>query len=1150
MTADNTLRAVQAQLQATDPNHSVWVSAAAGSGKTKVLTDRFLRLLLNGTRPQDVLCLTYTQAAAAEMIERLTQQLSQWAVLPEEELGVVIGNLLFGAMLDDGSTTEQQARIATLLPRARSLLAVVLDCPGGLRIKTFHAFAQEILARFPLEAGLAPHFAVLEDAADAQALQEQALADMLLHGRQEGDIAAAWALLAGRMDQQRLLALLRQILHNRHRLQPVLDKHGDVTTACSELYRQAGLTPGQKVAATLLAACAEAALPLAALQDWAQQLHREGKSDKATLLQAWCAAVPSERAARWLEYRTFFLTKDADPRDRLLSAATKKAQPHLIEPLLVEQTRVAEIARIISALARAETTAAVLQLGAAFIAAYDTRKTARAALDFDDVINRAAALLAEPGIAPWVLWKLDGGLRHIMVDEAQDTSPQQWRIIQALTEEFFAGAGAVTARRTLFVVGDPKQSIYSFQHAEPRMFTAMQEVFATLARGAGQELATINLDVSFRSVPLILNMVDRIFARPEVQKGVSDSAIRHLPCNDKAKANGRVTLHPLVTPTADAAEASPDWQPVLDYPAVNDPLQQLAAQLAATIKSWIGQRAVWVREEGKETFRACRPGDIMILARRRGALVPALIRALKQQQVPVAGVDRLVLREALPVQDMLAVAQFALLPEDDLNLACVLRGPFVGLDDGKLEQLCHGRAGTLWQALRADAACAPVSAWLTGLLQRADQTGAYAFLARVLHSLCPAAATGKLAMLRRLGHEAQDPLDELLNRAQQFDARHAPALQLFVQQTLRDESEIKRPLEQGAGEVRVMTVHGAKGLQAPIVILPDCASVPRAQELPQLQWDETTGLPCFIGGDHRDARTQELYDQAVAAQRQEYRRLFYVALTRAESELHLYGQHGRKPQQLEESWHALARQAWAPDVTATPERPLLLVDEIGAAMVASSSPAPDLSPSLPEWITTPALPEAPRRILHPSQLADDEPVSPPAGAGRPEALQRGQWLHRLLHYLPELPSAQRGAAAQQFLRRQAGLDEATAQAWAQEALGITEHPAYAPLFAPGSRGEVPLAGTVRLDGAWEELHGQLDRLALVGHEVWVVDFKTNRPPPDAAAVPIAYQRQLAAYRVLLQAVYPGKSVRCFLLWTQTAQMQELAEASPPLAQSA
>ncbi len=1149
MTSDNIARAEQAQLHATNPEQSVWVSASAGSGKTKVLTDRFLRLLLNGTRPQDVLCLTYTQAAAAEMIERLTHQLSQWAVIPEEQLVTAIGRLLFGASVSDVVAAEdQEARIATLLPRARSLLAVVLDCPGGLRLKTFHAFAQEILARFPLEAGLAPHFAVLDET-EAQALQEQALADMLHLSRHHIDLAAAWTLLAGRLDMKRLQSLLRQSLHDRHRLQVVLQHYGDGNAACTALYHQAGLTLGQSAPDVLLAACADVALPLTALQDWQRQLLVEGKGKSAALLQFWQTATPSARVDSWVDYKKLFLTNDNEPRKNILSAATKKAQPHLVEPLQAEQERVTTVEHTLSRLERTEITAAALRLGIVLTTAYDACKSARVVLDYDDIINRAAALLAEPGIAPWVLWKLDGGLRHIMVDEAQDTSPQQWRIIQALTEEFFAGVGAVAARRTLFVVGDPKQSIYSFQHADPKMFQAMRKNFSDLARGAGQDLAVIDLDVSFRSAMIVLDTVNKIFTRTEAQDGVGASAAEHKV--SRAAAKGRVLLHPLLTPTSDDTDVSQDWQPALEYPVVNDPLQKLAVQIATTIKDWIGCRAVCVREGGREIQRPCQPGDIMVLLRRRGALVPALIRALKQQGVPVAGVDRMVLRDALPVQDMLAVLQFVLLPDDDLNLACLLRGPFVGLNDDKLEQLCHGRVGSLWQVLSADAPCALIHAWLTDLLQRADQTGAYAFLAHLLHRPCPAAATGKMSLLRRLGLEALDPLDELLNRAQNFDVRHAPALQLFLQQMLQDDSQIKRPLEQGAGEVRVMTVHGSKGLQAPIVILPDCASVPRPQELPQLQWDEETGLPCYIGGKNPDARTLALYDKAVSAQRQEYRRLFYVALTRAECELHLYGQHGRKPQQLEESWHALAQQALAPNVAAAPGQPLFFVDEIGAMPLVLSPPVQASSQPLPDWISAPAPFEAPRRALHPSQLAADESVDMPVGADRAAALQRGRLMHQLLHYLPELPVVHRAAAALRFVQRQGGLDDMATQSLVREALSITEHPAYAPLFAPGSRGEVPLGGTVLLDGVWEELHGQLDRLALVGNEVWVVDFKTNRPPPQAAIVPIAYRQQLAAYRTLLQAVYPGKTVRSFLLWTQTAHIQELtAPFMPPLAQSA
>jgi len=1112
------------QNRAADPAVSAWVSASAGSGKTKVLIDRFVRLLLAGTPPQKILCLTYTQAAAAEMIERVTKRLSEWAVCDEEKLDTDLGALT--------QETGREARQKNIR-RARTLFAAVLDCPGGLRIKTFHAFAQEVLARFPLEAGVVPHFTVLEEAM-ASEMREDALT-ALLRDDAALTIKAAWAKLVGLFDLKNLQKLIGELLYEQRKLTAALARYNGLDGLRTALYRQLQIDPSETAAAVIAAACADAALPLAALQQMGDALFAEGKDTAVWILQKWLALAPEQRTARFDDYKNVFLTDKETPRKKLLSAASLKTNLALGSLLAEEAERVQQVVRRCHQIERLDKTVVLLELGAGLLAEYAVRKARSAALDFDDVINRTAALLAQDGIAPWVLWKLDGGLDHLMIDEAQDTSPAQWAIIRAITGEFFAGEGARNKQRTLFVVGDEKQSIYSFQHADPSQFHAMRDYFQQQAAQAAQPFINVQLDVSFRSAPLVLEKIDEVFALHGTSKGVSVTPIQHR--SSKPDLPARVTFWPALRPAGKLDKSKP-WEAAEDYQCASAPVAQLAEQLAEQIKGWCAQ--------GRQA------GDIMILVRRRNALVTALVRALKLRGIPVSGVDRMVLANEISVKDMLAVLQFVLLPEDDLNLACVLRGPFVGMDEETLERLCVTRTSSLWQNLRADVSLSSATTWLQHLLGLADYGTVYDFLASILHSPCPTARSGKMAMVARLGRDALDPLDELLNRAQHFGTQQPDSLQLFLQQMLNDESQVKRALEQGAGEVRIMTVHAAKGLQAPIVILPDTCGAPRTRELAQLQWDALTGLPYYIGGGEatRDDFAAALHDEEQQAQLEEYRRLLYVALTRAESELHIYGYYGEnKPQGFDSSWYRLIGQVFAPDAAedAAPTQPLAVWEDQPVLPVAA--PTTIITPvalPLPAWADEPAPAEKVIRPLSPSQLGAEDVAASPAHPVAQTGFVRGRLIHRLLQYLPVVPIEQRAESALRFLQRQSQLtDREEKTALAAEVLRIIEHPAYAPLFAPDSRAEVPLMGSVRQeDGSLVPMSGQLDRLALVGQEVLVVDYKTNRPPPaGVAGIPPSYRRQMAAYRALLQQIYPNKTVRCFLLWTYNATMMELAEES-------
>ena len=1122
-------RADDAQRRAGDPATSAWTSASAGTGKTTVLVSRVLRLLVAGVRPERILCITYTKAAAAEMANRIDTELARWTVAPEDKLAESLTRLT-GAPPD-----------ARILDRARGLFAHVLETPGGLQIFTIHAFCQTVLKRFPIEAGLAPHFAIIDERDAAAALAESRRATIeAARANPGGDLAEALATVADFAGEEGFAELLGKLLQQPERLRAAL--HGGFAAFRQRLHAALGLTPGETEAAIVAAACAadkarDGRLRVAAEAMLAGGGVRDGQN--ARRIADWLAA--KDRTAHFAAYLTAFFTEGgAGPRRKDL--LTKKAAglaPGAGAALDAEAARLDGVRERCKRARTAAATAALFCLGGAVLTHYEHYKQARAALDFADLIARARALLAAPGRAAWVLWKLDGGIDHVLVDEAQDTSPEQWDLIRLLVDEFFAGVGAERAPRTLFVVGDFKQSIFSFQGAAPAEFRAMHTDLRERARRAALPWADVPLNVSFRSTGAVLEAVDKVFALPEARAGVAEGeeAIVHLTA--RGGLAGLVEVWPVVAPQDGGAEEP--WTEAAPENAAPEPPARLAVEIARRIGAWIDG------EEKLESLdRPIHAGDVMILVRRRGAFMDAVVSALKKRGVPVTGIDRMRLLDQLAVQDLVSLGRFLLMPDDDFTLANVLKGPFFGFDDDHdLFPLAHGRPGSLWQRLGAmapaNAKFAAARQRLESLLARADFAPPYEIFARVLE-----AEGGRADILARLGIDAEDPVDEFLELALDYQRRHAPSLEGFLHWLGQGETEIKRDLDHGGGEaVRVMTVHGAKGLQAPIVFLADTVALPQDDERvlwPDGETGPLAGLPLFA-----PARADEIPEAAARRaawqrrQMEEYRRLLYVALTRAADRLYICG-YATKLGVREGCWYDLVAKAFAKE-PAVPFRfdddwsgPGWRIERHGRPAKPAERPPRRAAAQaeIPDWARTSPGPEAPlARPLAPSRPAEAEPPvrSPFADEAR---FRRGRLVHRLLQTLPDLPKESRRAAALRYLARPGqGLAADEIESIVAETLALFEDPACAPLFAPGSLAEVPITGVL----GSHVVSGQVDRLAIGKREILVIDYKTNRvPPPEPPAI---YARQMAAYRALLRLIYPDRAVRCFLLWTVGPTLAEL-----------
>ncbi len=1096
---------------ASDPSRHVWLSASAGTGKTQVLSARVYRLLLRGVAPLAILCLTFTKAGATEMAARISGTLARWV---RESDDALFNDLR--ALGEAGDPAQRRL--------ARTLFARVLDAPGGgLRIQTIHSFCQSLLAGFPVEAGLVPGFRPLE-AREEALLAREALADMLVAEEAAGrrrlvDAVGALSLRLGEGGAEAfLLACAR-----------APDAMDALPSGIAPWLTRALDLPAGDIAAYVENYCGDDAFDCAALRQVIDANHAWGTATGRThagIAQQWLDAPVADRVAGLQAIASLFLTGKGEPR----KASTK------LLALMPDYPDVgADLAEVCSTLlgliARAgyaELLAGGLEAGRAYAAAYRAAKRRMGAVDFDDLIRATVDLLAQPGMGDWVRYKLDQGTDHVLIDEAQDTNPRQWAIVRSLADEFFAGDGArAGVDRTLFTVGDYKQAIFGFQGTSPEYFRAAHRHFTDQSMMEDDDgrvvprLGTLSLTASFRSTRPVLEFVDAAvgaLADPGMGGGVEieDHA-------SEVPGPGTVELWPVTTvDTGDDAGGEEGW--------IDDATRALARRIARTIKGWIGTLPL------ESKGRMLRPEDIMILVKRRGELAALIVARLYAEGVPVAGVDRLRLNAPLAVQDLLAAVRFVLQPDDDLTLASLLVSPLIGWSQDELMHAAmrDGR-GSLWRHLRAtqpEERLAPLRA----MLARADFTTPYRFLEELLSG----SLDGRRKLVRRLGEEARDPIEELLGAALSFEATSTPSLQRFLDWFDRGEVEIVRDPSAPLDAVRVMTAHGAKGLQAPLVILADATADPANARRDIVTWTvEGVDIPIFRprAAERIDSPLDPVIVATEARELEEHWRLFYVAATRAEERLVVAGALGSRPLS-DNSWYAASARALdALGVAAADDAARSFQGrEPQLPVVRQAAPAPAaVLPAVPDWATRPAPQEArPSRPLAPSSLGDDAVADPPPTAAMRAAAERGRLLHALFERLPAIDPVDRNAAALRWLEVSGGVaDAAVRDDIARAACGIIGDPNFAELFGANSLAEAPIAATV----GGVVIAGTVDRLVVTPDRVRVVDFKTGRRAPlDPGEIPPYHLRQMAAYVSALQVIFPGRRVEAALLYTSAPRM--------------
>lgn len=1128
------------QARATHPKISAWVGASAGTGKTHVLTARVLRLMLTGTRPENIVCLTFTKAAAAEMKTRIFAELGRWTTLSDDDLSAVIA-----ARVDEQASSD-------MLAIARKLFARVLDLPGGLQIQTFHSFCQALLGRFPLEADMSPGFEGIDEA-DATELMRSAKDQMLAATREPlaQELQQALNLVAGLVTERTFDEVVDRLSFEAPLLKRAVRACGGVEGLMSAVYQRLGASPGVATSDVISSACADDAFDKNQLEQLgaAMQLGSARDQKRAGLILDFINTPAVGRLEQYNEYKSVFITAAGTPVKSVTTKKTLESDESFLAIIEAEQERLLTVEDQRIRHHAAAATAALLKLGLKQLALYDHVKGERGLVDFDDMIERSVNLVTTPTVAPWILYKLDNRIDHILVDEAQDTNRDQWRVVETLAAEFFAGDGARDIERTVFAVGDAKQSIFSFQRADPREFIGARNRIFDQAEHVGHRTEAVPLSLSFRSGEAVLSLVDAVFAEGgRAHAGLSADNETVVHRFNRQGNGGRVELWPLevVAKTDDVGEQDAGgWQMPVIQTAVDDAEQRCAWRIATHIQQSIGTRDMPAKGR-----KLC-AGDILVLVRRRTAFVDHLVKALKTLGVPVAGRDRMVLLEELPVMDLLAVAQFAVLPTDDLTLATVLKSPLVSLSEEALFDLAHGRKGSLWNALyakRDDVRFGPAYNMLADVLNRADTGGPFDFFNHILIEL-----EGRKKLASRLGGEIHDPIDELLEEALKFELTRPASLLAFVERVRSNNTQIKRDMEQAGNRVRIMTTHSAKGLQAPVVYLSDLVGTPdlsRDGRLMSLKAESANEPAVSVWASQARGlpEIEAARDELKERQLSEYRRLLYVALTRAEDELYIAGWRGAN-EPSDDCWYKLISEGFGrvdAETYGENGRQTLRIDVPHSVEIEKEETGKKLTAAhedAPEWLFQ-AMPDepTPSRPLAPSRPDEEPAVTGPLARTDGGRFRRGNLLHALLQWLPDTPHASREAAAMAYLNRNDDLDEVDAKAFWTEVNAVISDPVMGALFDEGSRAEVPIAGLVQTksDPGGRPIAGQVDRLVVSSEQVIIVDYKTNRPPPaNVADVPAVYLRQMGLYVRALKAVYPGKNIIAALLWTDALRLMEL-----------
>ena len=848
------------QDRAADPLVNVWVQANAGTGKTSVLVQRLLRILFRSdiNKPSGILCLTYTNAGAGEMRNRILRALREWAVASDDDLI----ELLDGVALNKPATAADIAY-------ARSVFFWYIDNTDALKIKTIHGFCEEILHRFPLEAGISPAWSLISDMNQRVLLQEAFDTLIKTSGNDtSGRVSDAFEHIVGRISEYSLSDLMKIISGQYKHFFSVenIESYREYFIKTIKYFLELNKVPNIDV-------------PVIDLQKILVLLDnkiRTSKTPAAYLTNLFNLTKQYiDNAINFDEYKTAYLTKEGT-----LNKTVAK-----VDFLVAEQERVYQINQYAINKKVFDDTLALFDLSAAFTTIYRDIKQQRNLLDFDDLILYTRRLFAKPDIMGWVLSQLDVSLSHILVDEAQDTPPEQWDILQMLVGDFFVSGDTGNLPHTLFVVGDTKQAIYGFQGADFRAFIASRDDIIRQIKNNFRTISEIPLAQSFRSLSSILYVVDAFFGNDQValETGFHNNAHK---CFRRDKS-GVVELHHLVV------KRDNDNVSLATY--INDVVSKVKEVLLG----------------GKYS-----PNDIMVLVQRREPFVAPLVAALKRNGIAVAGSDRIVLPDFAPIRDLMNLVRFCLNTADDYSLCCVLKSPIFRLTEANIFNLCKNKNDVNKGKEEANKinvfdivrdVCPDIYERLNTLVEKAKFMAPYSFFSDVLNS------GARSEFISALGDQVIDPLEEFMTICLAYERTQPGTLHHFIKWFITGGSEIKRNMNATLG-VRIATVHGSKGLEAPVVFLVDTTRIPESEKIlpivPEIMpanvpVNMTMPTPWLWTTTANSSKNCALaLEQLMNWRMEEYYRLLYVAMTRARDELYIYGYTSYKNAN-EKSWHSM-----------------------------------------------------------------------------------------------------------------------------------------------------------------------------------------------------------------------------------------------------
>ncbi|MBS0186255.1 MAG: double-strand break repair helicase AddA [Proteobacteria bacterium] len=1102
---------------------SLWVEASAGSGKTKILTDRVLSFLIDGVSPHRLLCLTYTKAAAAEMEARILKTLSTWVYMDEASLIQQIEYLM------------GRAPASSDIERARNLLRKSFD----LKIQTFHSFCHSLLEQFPMEGDIPPYFSIADEE-ERQIFIKNLTSSLLFLGNSNFSLKESLETLLPFFSSSSFEEMLEKILNQIPILETFLTSYEfqNKSPESADSFLEKSLNPPE--------------LPKESLVLYSRLLcdgETLSSQEKGLFLEEFLTQENGQKKALYSQYRDLFLTLEKGPRKNILKKALQEKYPVLFDALLKEQIRLLNIEEQYRTLLFLSFNHAFYILSSCVLKEYQNYKFSKNTLDYTDLLLKTCNLLKDPHKAPWVFYKLDTGIDHILLDEAQDTNSLQWEILTLLLTHLKENHSSPLSPKTLFVVGDEKQSIYSFQGANPLLFKEKNSFFKRQALEKNESWHAHALSLSYRSTEAVLKTVDTVFKDPDSLRGVSFSQEEISHEIWRHGHPGSVELWPLLRPLSSQEEGS-DFK---EAPKQISPPERILAQTIATEIQKRCQEA----DPLPSTQKPLSYGDILILVRKRSRLIDELTYFLKNKGIPVNGRDRILLKDHLSIQDLLILAAWSLSPFDDLSLATSLKGPFFDFCEEDLFQLCFGRTETLFETLKKHQDCTPklkkTVQKLTEIKELSEKTSPFDFFNLLLTKY-----EGRSLLLSRFGGDVQDLLDEFLTILYDLDRLKGFSLYQCIHWFQTTSLVVKRDLEsQSFSSIRIMTIHGSKGLEAPLVILPDTSSLPLSFSGFSLYVKDQT--PLFIPPkEFRPKYIEEILDQAYDKILEEYRRLFYVALTRAQDHLILAGYLGSSTTQLPlNSWYSMAQKAlqelgkpksfhflegnqnaWSGEgylyksSQISFERKKKEEKDHSSCLNLHQKPVVSFS-DLPSWIFKPAPTETLLiKTLFPSQLEESDR----APSFLESTLEYGRILHFLLEKLPFYPSNSHENVAHLLIKKSDLQEKDLVSKLIQTALRILKKPEFSFLFGPGSFGEVPLIGTHK----GQKISGRIDRLILGKNEIWIVDYKTDKDVPlSPCSLKPAYKLQLSLYGELLKKIYPNTLIRTGILWLQTETFMEI-----------